>query len=317
MNRGKKSVGWVLRILWLLLVLAPLLLWAQSPVSKRLLLKDGSYQLTSRWEIQGDRVRYFSSERQSWEELPDSLVDWKATEEYNRGRESRRDLNLSRTQQEEEEDVRAMFGPTVAPGVQLPSSGGVFLLDRYREQPQAIEMTQEAGGINRQTGRNILRAAINPIASTRQSIELKGTHARVQSHTPRPAFFLSLDTDPSAKALPLQERYRIVRAQAGKDSRVVGNLKIAITGKVSQQESFLPARVEQMPDDWIKLTPLEDLPAGEYAVIEMLSAKEMNMYVWDFGVNPAAPENPGVLRAAPKPGRKGAAEDAAGRKSLP
>ena len=92
-------------------------------------------------------------------------------------------------------------------------------------------------------------------------------------------------------ALPL-DRFKIVRMQTKTDKRIVGDLKVAIYGKVSQEQKVVAAHAEKMTGGWLKLTPDASLPVGEYAVVEMLGKEGMNLNVWDFGVNPAAAANP-------------------------
>lgn len=300
MRRYLKDALWLLAAVLFLTCLS--LQAQQNP--KRLVLKDGSYQSATKWEIQGDRVRFFSAERYDWEELPKDLVDWPATDKYNKEHETQRSVTAADIAQQEEADrqTEEKETPTVAPGLRLPTGGGVFLLDRFRGQPQLAELVQSGGEVNKQRGKNILRAALNPLAlSSKQTIELKGLHARIQSHEAQPEIYVNVNTNSDAgsdssdnaanKDTDSQpDRYRIVRLDQKKDSRVVGNLSIAIYGKVNEKENWI--NTKSIPvGNWVKVTPAEPLPPGEYALVEMLGKKQINLYVWDFGFDPKAPAN--------------------------
>src|SRR5579864_7878813 len=101
-------------------------------LARRLILKDGSYQLVTKYEVKGNRVRYLSAERNEWEELPESLVDWPATEKYEKDRATGSSVPEAAQldkQIEQERDLEETQLPQVAPGLRLPEDSGVFLLD--------------------------------------------------------------------------------------------------------------------------------------------------------------------------------------------
>ena len=164
-------------------------------LAKRLILKDGSYQLVTRYEVKGDRVRYQSAERNEWEELPSSLVDWPATEKYEKDRATSAIPEAAALDKEKDKESEAELShlPQVAPGLRLPEDSGVFLLDNFQGQPQLVEMQQTEGDINRNIRGNIFRGPLSPIANNKQSVELEGEHASLHVHVGVPSIYINVD----------------------------------------------------------------------------------------------------------------------------
>lgn len=277
--------------------------FAQSH-TKRLILKDGSYQPVLEYKVDKGNVHYKSAERYDWEDIPSELIDWDATNKFNANPVKSDDSRASRDAAEEAaaEDAKdETQAPTVAPRLRLPDAqvGGVYLLDDWKGRPELVEILQNGADVGEVTRKDILRLATG---GARKSIELAGPHAKVQSHLTTPTIFLCVET--GEKGVDLANHYRFIRVQTNPktNSRSAGTVITKISGKTSETQKFIaatPSKVNAGP--WIKITPAEPLEPGEYALVEMLGA-EMNLYVWDFGVNPNAPEN--INPQLPLPDRK-------------
>lgn len=301
-------------------LITPMHSFAQQ-LSKRLVLKDGSYQLVTQYEVKGDRVRYLSAERNEWEELPSALVDWPATEKYEKERAASAIPEAAEIDKETDAEREAEQSrlPEVAPGLRLPDNSGVYLLDNYQGQPQVVELQQTEGDINQRARANILRGALNPIANGRQTVELEGAHAAIHSHVTVPSIYINIadenappargQTVPAQKSNPIADssqpqqpqqpeqaivpfdRFRMVQTKVKNGKRIVGSLRRNVSGKASQDEAVVKTTIDQIKGGWLKLTPTADLAPGEYAVIETQGNVGMNLYVWDFNVDPKAPPN--------------------------
>jgi hypothetical protein len=272
-------------------VLIGLVTYCGAQVGKRLILKDGSWQGMTKYEVLGDRARYLSSQRGEWEEVPTELIDWKATEEWNA---RPRDLSpeLQKLEAEEEAERKAdEAAPTAVPGVQLPTVGGVFVLDTFSGQRSLDELTQNESELVNQRGDNILHSPVNRRGTISERLQLKGPHARVQAHVPVPEIFVRIAEAPHTEPSSLTDRFRILRLEPEPNARVLLRVKVTMLGKQRQSRQFVSTRSESFSGGWVKVIPASDLEPGEYALVEMLGRDELNSYAWDFGVNPNAPPN--------------------------
>src|SRR5215467_3891058 len=246
------------------LCFVPCRLSAQQ-TTRRLILKDGSYQIVAKYEIRGDRVHYYSAERAEWEDVPESLIDWDATNKYERDRAAGKmspEVQALDKEMEAERQQEEALSPHVAPGLRLPAEGGVYALDTYLSEPELLPLDQNNGEVNRQVGRNVLHSAINPLSGSKRTIELAGPRAKIQVHAALPTIYIDLepldeqdenaaesetrkaeankgDADKPAQ-LPW-DRFLIVRVQVKGDKRIVAAIKTAVLGKSHPEEEAIPS----------------------------------------------------------------------------
>jgi hypothetical protein len=275
----------VVNRLAVVVLLLGLLPWAPafSQTVKRLILTDGSYQTATEWKKEGERLKYFSAERGAWEEIPVALVDWKATDEWNaeRGKSATEEMKQVTADEVAARKEAMSNTPVVAPELRLPAEGGVFLLEDAAGKPVLSKIDGNKIQVNDNTGKNMLRKTIIPIASQVQTVELKGAAAKVRVHSASPAIYVDVENDQGA--IP-GDNFRIVRLERKKDLRVLATNRVAASGAQSQKEKFLQSRAEKFSGDWWKVIPLEDLTPGEYAIVISADGDDGNGAVWDFGV---------------------------------
>lgn len=309
---------------------------ATAPHRTRLILKDGSYQLVMSYQIKGAMVSYVSAERGLTEELPADLVDWDATHKWEQrhppaGDPAANDSPDGRAQPPaidpellKEEADRAALSPEVAPNLSLPEEDSVVALDQYRGTPELVPLIQSDGELNRVTGHSILKLNLNPRAASHSIVQLKGVESPVQFHVDSPVIYLRIGDDSKVRhgGTPLTvdthgaaaqpnapsgsgtaaSTYVIVRADVRTDARVLASFNISgSNGAVQRQQDVIETKTEVLPGGhWTRITPNRPLDFGEYALMEVLSEREINLAVWDFGVHPAAPENRDVLKPEAK-----------------
>lgn len=323
----------LLGVLFLMAVLSA----SGQPNRQRLILKDGSYQVITKYEVKGDRVRYYSAERDEWEEIPTNLIDWTATAKWNHDHQPGanaeasgepgataipNDPGLSEAakldaEERAERDAEAARIPVVAPGLRLPDETGVWALDTYQDQPELVHVLQANGDLNRASEHSVLRANMVSSAGAKEAVRIEGASAAVQFHVNDPVFFVSLDApssaageEVSAGALTVDthgassavkdknshsspdSRYVILRVTSNRNLRAILARQIALLAQPGHSEDMIETNKQILPGGrWMKITPKESLLIGEYALVEILSPREVNLDVWAFGVNPRAKEN--------------------------
>ena len=271
------------------------------PRGKKLVLKDGSFQLVRSYEKNGDRVRYFSVERGAWEEIPDALVDWDATKKAEVADEKTSSALLEKVHIQEaaakaETPVDVDASLRVAPGVFLPDGEGMFALEG-----KSIKKIEQAGSQLRADKKTVLKSlAPIPVIPSKHFIELPGAKAPMRLTSTLPEFYLrEATTDPEHDSTLLRTKRQgdsgpevaLVHALVKGDKRRLESISTLFGQEMSQDREEIAIQRWEVAPDIYRFTLSAPLPPGEYVLAEVLS-DGINMYVWDFGVDAAPASKP-------------------------
>ncbi len=187
-----------------LLVTLCLLCLSAFAANLKLYLKDGNYHVVREYQVQGDRVRYYSVERSDWEEIPLELVDLKRTE-----------AEVKERQAALAEEAKALTADDQAERQQreevqrVPRDPGVYLVDGKELKP--LKQAESKAVTNK--GRSVLKILTPiPLVAGQATVELDGERSANLVAAPEPEFYFRL---------AYNERFGIFKLAPKKNARVV------------------------------------------------------------------------------------------------
>jgi len=276
------------------------------PRGKKLVLKDGSFQLVRSYERKGERVRYFSAERGDWEEIPAAMVDWDATAKADA--ESKKEADeLANKVHKHEEATRAEMvmdidaSLQVAPGVFLPPGEGMFVIEG-----KFVSQLEQVGSEIKVDKKRKLEQILSPIPIVpgKHHIEIPGAKAKLRITNAQPEFYLREAPPDPDRVTPIQKSSRpgetgpeveLVRATVKGNRRQLETISSLFGEEIGQERNSISMQRWDVAQTVFRFTLSETLAPGEYALAEILP-DGMNLYVWDFGV-----DGDGAAKSKPAP----------------
>ncbi|MBZ5636507.1 MAG: hypothetical protein LAO55_25570 [Acidobacteriia bacterium] len=237
----------------------------------RLYLKDGDYQLVREYQVLADRVRYFSTERGDWEEIPLELVDLDRTKKDAAERQAAVEAE-AKEQDVEDKAIRAERQEAA----RVPVEPGVYYADG--QKIQALQLAEVA--VNSNKGRIVLKVLSPiPIVPGKSTVEIKGETAAYRASGNKPEFYFRLSDD---------ERFGIIKLAKKKNARLLETISILpVTNEVLEDLKLVATFKKQVAERTYKIWPEQPLEPGEYALVQY-SDGALNWQVWDFGVGSPA-----------------------------
>ena len=272
------------------------------PRGKKLVLKDGTFQLVRDYRRNGERVRYLSAERGDWEEIPAAMVDWDATANAATAEQAEEEALAKKARaQEQAQRIETMMDVDaslqVAPGVFLPPGEGMFLIDG-----KAVKPLEQVGSEIKTDKKQFLKQVLSPIpiVSSKRNVEIPGTRASIRVTNGQAEFYLREAPPDPDRTTPIVKSSRpgesgpeveLVRASVKGNKRQLESIRSLFGEQIEEKRNTISIQRWEIAPTVFRFTISEPLPPGEYALAEILP-DGMNLFVWDFGVDPETGAKP-------------------------
>lgn len=265
------------------------------PRGKKLILKNGTYQLVREYQIAGDRVRYYSIDSGQWEEMPASLVDWDATRKEAESEAKQDQATLEKVHEQELArqvmplDIDASL--EAAPGVFLPPGEGLFVFDSKTVKP----LSQALANSTLDKGRVVQQVLVPiPVIPSRHTIALPGAHAKLRVASTQPEFYMRT-------ADGREPEMELIRVRVHGYTREVENIDTTVFKQSFEKKNALGLQRWLIAPGVYRFTLAQPLEPGEYVIAERVRGEGMNLYVWDFGVEAGSAASAKSAPASSKP----------------
>jgi hypothetical protein len=237
--------------------------------AERLYLKEGDYQLVREYQVQKDRVRYYSTERGDWEEIPLEMVDLERTKKEAADQKTELEAD-AKAQAEEDAAIKAARAEVAS----VPTENGAYYIRGGK--PEAIKLAESKLVMDKK--RTVLKyLSPIPLVPGKGTVELEGESAAVKVDGRRPEFFFRASD---------YESFGIIKMGPKKGVRVLEKASIlAVQGEkiITEERDEIKTFKKQEGDLFYKLWPEKPLEPGEYAVVQYTDGK-LNTQIWDFSV---------------------------------
>jgi hypothetical protein len=179
---------------------------------------------------------------------------------------------------------------SVADGLQLPTYGHVWALDTWQGLKELVRLappdtTDSQGGFS---------------LKLHKSIEFKGEASAIRVHDTAPLFFVrgvSGSDNGHSDVVIVRLQTDGQRRAAAKDT--VGELKQLAKHPEAEYPDIIAVTQKRVgATDWYRIAPQAKLANGEYALVPLPSSSGFaEGEIFDFAIDPDAPENANPLRS--------------------